>query len=383
VLGSKKFDVINALKRLPSIPRDFFVSTVLSRFRPIHPTAMVYNVSWRCNSRCTMCHNWQRPYDDDLTAAELRQGLRSRLFRKVSNLGISGGEPFLRPDLPELVAACVEAMPRLHKLTINTNGFATERVAKLADEIVAHCNDKKVLIGIRVSIDGFADLHDRLRGVPGGYEKAMATFERLRELRRRRFFNFGIAYTINPANLAATERMYEWCRERDVNIIFNVPRFADSILGNEEIEDEMGLDEDGWTWVARFFRRLVREGSIFNGDLFVYHNYVKMIENDGLRTMPCPMQRQGLFLNPAGELFYCELSRQIGNIRERDPAEIYFDRENLRHREELRTNACPACTSPCMASVNAAQQVFPYVRFFWEIMFDRLFRRRDGAGGSR
>ena len=379
MLGSKKFDVVNALKRLPTIPRDFFVSTVLARLKPIYPTSMVYSVSWRCNSRCRICGNWRRPHENDLSVEELRGVLSNRLFRKITNIGISGGEPFLRNDLPELVEVCVENMPRLHKLTINTNGFATERIVEMTDRITEYCNAHKVLVGFRVSIDGFADVHDKLRGIPGGFNKAMSTFDRIVELQKKRFFNFGIAYTISRENLEVTDEMYEWCKERYVNVIFNVPRFTGEVLGTDDLYDEVSLDRDGWEWIARFFRKLVREGSIFNGDTFLYHHYVKMIGNGMVRTMPCPMQTQGLFLNPTGDMLYCENSRVIGNVRERRPDEIYFDRENLRHRKALRRNECVQCASPCMASVGAAQQVFPYARYIFSVLFSRIFRRGNGV----
>lgn len=383
MLGNKKFDVVNALKRLPTIPRDFFVSTVLARFRPVYPTSMVYSVSWRCNSRCRICGNWRRTYQDDLAIDEIREVLSSRLFRKITNLGISGGEPFLRPDLPEIVEICAETMPRLHKLTVNTNGFATDRIVKMTDRITEYCNEQNILVGFRISIDGFEDTHDKLRGVPGGFKKAMTTFEELKDLQKKRFFNFGIAYTISAENLQNTEMMYEWCKERDINVIFNVPRFTAEVLGTDGLDDVVSLDEKSWNWIADFFRRLVREGSIFNGDTFLYHHYAKMIGNGMVRTMPCPMQTQGLFLNPNGDILYCENSRVIGNVRDRDPMEIYFDSENLRHRKALRRAECVHCASPCMASVGAAQQVFPYARYVFSVLFSTIFRRGKRNGASR
>ena len=246
----KKFDVVNTLRRLPTIPRDFFTTTILSRLKPIMPTSFVYNVTWRCNARCVMCDNWKRDSDKDLTLAELREALGSRLFRKVRNIGLSGGEPYLRSDLPEIVRACVENMPRLHKLTINTNGFLPDRTLALTEEIVRYAEEQKFLFGIRVSIDGFEETHDRVRGVSGGYRKAMETFERLRELRGKHFFNFGIAYTITPDNIPGTEQMYAWCRENDIDILFNVLRFATPMLGNEGLADTLVLQNEQIAWTA-------------------------------------------------------------------------------------------------------------------------------------
>ena len=49
---------------------------------------------------------------------------------------------------------------------------------------------------------------------------------------------------------------------------------------------------------------------------------IHMIANGYKRTMPCPFQRQGLMLNPTGELFYCENSAKIGNVLDTPAARI-------------------------------------------------------------
>lgn len=379
MLGNKRFDVVNAVRRLPALPRDFFVTTILTRFKAILPTSMIYNVSWRCNAKCVMCNNWLRPYDQDLTLDELKQGLQSRLFKKVANLGISGGEPFLRQDLPEIVQLFHENMPRLHKMTINTNGFATKRILALAERIVKYCAENDILMGIRISLDGIGAMHEKIRGVPKGFEKCMETFEGMMELKKQYFFNFGLAYTINPINVRYAAEMYEWCREREINLIFNVPRTSAAFLDNEHLSQNVILRPAEQAWVSDFFRRLVREGSVFNGDVFLYHNYIKQYENGGKRTMDCPYQEQGIILNPFGELLYCEMSKPIGNLRDGDPAEAYFARHNLKYRREIRQNVCDTCLSPCMASVNAAHQVFPYLKFGAELLWERAQHHADGG----
>jgi MoaA/NifB/PqqE/SkfB family radical SAM enzyme len=282
----------------------------------------------------------------------------------------------MRADLPEVVEVCRENMPRLKKLTINTNGFATRRIMDLTERIVKFCNDYHILLGIRISLDGLGLDHDKIRGVPNGFDKCMATFDEMMALKEKSFFNFGLAYTINSFNVRKAEEMYEWCKEGEINLIFNVPRMSTAFLDNEHMASTVVLNEEDQAWVSDFFRRLVREGSVFNGDVFLYHNYVKQWDNGGLRTMDCPYRVQGIILNPFGELLYCEMSKEIGNLRDGDPADAYFARENLLYRLEIRENVCDTCLSPCMAAVNAAHQVYPYIQFAGEKLLDRVLNRR-------
>jgi len=378
MFGNKRYDKLNALRRLPSIPIEFFKSSILAKFRPILPTSLIYNVTWNCNARCVMCDNWKRDSKDDLTVDELREVFANKLFRKVRNIGLTGGEPYLRKDLPGLVRACGDNMPKLHKLTINTNGFLGDRVLPLTEEIVRYGEERKFLIGIRVSIDGFEETHDKIRGVPGGYRKAVETLERLRELSEKYFFNVGISYTILPENIDETERMYQWAKDKDINLVLNVPRFTSSMMSNIHLEEEKSIRGNAAERISDLFKRLVLEGSIFSGDIYLYHNYAKMMRNGGIRTMPCPMQTQGLQLNPNGDIFYCEQGSIIGNVRERNPLAIYLDKENLRLRRRTVKAKCRRCQNPCMASVSAAQQVFPYMRFFFEIFWLKMFGGRNG-----
>ena len=373
----KKFDVVNALRRLPVIPAEFFRSKILARFMPIMPTSFIYNVTFRCNARCIMCDNWKRKSENDLTVDELHEAFGSKLFSRIKNIGITGGEPFLRDDLPELIRACGDKMPRLHKLTISTNGFLKDRTLRLAEEILQYAEQRKILIGIRISMDGFEETHDRVRGVPGAYVKAMDTFAGLQELSKRYFFNIGLAHTLLPENIRETELLYDWCQERNIDVVLNVPRFTGSMMDNIHLEESQSLDEGGKEIMVRLFRRLVRENSLFNGAIFLYHHYAKMAERGSLRSMPCPFQHEGLQLNPNGDLYYCERSHQIGNLREGDPLQRYKDADNLRKRRKLHKKVCPGCLNPCMASVGAAQQVFPYSRFFLEILWRRLFHPED------
>jgi MoaA/NifB/PqqE/SkfB family radical SAM enzyme len=376
VLGSKKYDILNAVKRLPSIPRDFIATTLVSKFKPILPTSMVHNVTWRCNSRCQMCENWKRESEGDLTVAEMAEIFKSRLFRRVTNVGLTGGEPYLRSDLPDIVRAYGDSMPRLHKLTISTNGFLTDRTLELTGEVLRYAGERRLLIGIRVSIDGFEETHEKVRGVPGCYRKAMETLDRLRELQKSHaFFNSGISFTLQPDSMAEMGALYDMCKREGINIVFNVPRFTAPMMANIHLEESKGIKGDNAQRMAAFFRRLTREGSIFNGDLYLYHHYAKMVRNGGYRTMACPMKTQGLLMNPDGDLFYCELGGKIGNAREGDPLNIYMDKANLHSRRKMLKAECLRCLNPCMASVGAAQQVLPYARLFFGILWERTFGR--------
>src|SRR5688500_4805609 len=113
------------------------------------------------------------------------------------------------------------------------------------------------------------------------------------------------------------------------------------------------------------FRSLdrVQEESILSGQSFMYLHYADMIANGYHRTMPCPFQRQGLLLNPNGDLHYCENSQKLGNVLDESAEALYFRAENLKHREQIKNETCPTCLSPCQVNVGAMKQFIPYAKF--------------------
>jgi MoaA/NifB/PqqE/SkfB family radical SAM enzyme len=346
------------------VPRDV-ANTLLSTVKPIRPTVLIYNCTWVCDARCTMCSNWKfGDRKSDMTLAQLEPVMAHPFWAAVENLNISGGEPTTRNDLPEMVELFHRHLPRMRKIGINTTGLTPHRAIPMLTRIVEFCAAKGILISIRVSLDGIGDIHNQVRDVKRGFEKACQTIEALQALADRHdCFQFGIAATIFGTNMEDAENILAWARAKNLDVVFNMLRFTDAMLHNKELEDAIGFHEREEAFMRKFFLERVQEESILSGQAFMYLHYADMIANGYRRTMPCPFQRQGLLLNPNGDLHYCENSQKIGNVLDDPAAGLYYKAENLAHREDLKARICPTCLSPCQVNVGAMKQVIPYARF--------------------
>ncbi|MGH9332135.1 MAG: radical SAM protein [Vicinamibacteria bacterium] len=364
---------------LPSLPRDFIQTQVVGRFKAIPPTVLIFNVSYKCDSKCVMCNSWKLPYHDDLTTDEYREAFSSRLFRSVEYVGITGGEPTLRKDMAELVDVMADHMPRLRKMTLNTNGFVKDRVVKTLDRNIDIANDRGFVFGTRVSLDGIGGAHEEIRRVWHAFERAMDTVREMQELQKKKFFNFGVSFTFTARNLEEGERIYELCKKEDLNVVFAIARYSELAFGNMDLVASTELKKDDFPKLAAFFRKRVRESSLLDGDALLYQAYVKMFENGMKRAMPCPSMDQGVLLNPNGDFTYCENSRILGNVRESDPHDLYYLPENLAMRRDLLDRVCPSCASPCFVNAAAMKQVFPYLKFVLELGGEKLSARRNGS----
>ncbi len=127
-----------------------------------------------CNSKCRTCFYAKETHPGaDLTFAEIQR--LSETAPRFDKLWLSGGEPLLRGDLVEIVALFYRNNG-VKTVNFPTNGLLPERVESEVGRLVARCPELNVHLNF--SVDGLGEVHDRIRGVPGSFERTMATIER-------------------------------------------------------------------------------------------------------------------------------------------------------------------------------------------------------------
>jgi len=346
-------------------PRDLVNTLIVSKLKPIRPTVLIYNCTWVCDARCEMCNNWKHgDRKSDMTLAQLEPAMAHPFWSAIENLNISGGEPTTRNDLPEMVEMFHRHLPRMRKVGINTTGLTPHRAIPMLTRIVEFTAARDLLLSVRVSLDGIGDIHNQVRQVKQGFDKACQTIEAMQALSQKfPNFQFGIAATIFGENLEDAQNILAWARAKKLDIVFNMLRFTDAMLNNRDLQEKIGFHAREEEFMRNFFLDRVQEESVLSGQAFLYLHYADMIANGYKRTMPCPFRSQGLLLNPYGDLYYCENSQAIGNVLTTPAEELYFKAENLAHREHVKNTVCPTCLSPCQVNVGAMKQFVPYAKF--------------------
>ena len=346
-----------------SAPRDL-ANACLARFKPIHPTVLIYHCTFVCDARCEMCNNWKRgDRKSDMTLEEIERTFDSPFWNHIENANVSGGEPTTRNDLVDICRVMLDKLPRLRKFGLNTTGLTPHRAIPMLTAIVKLCAERDVIFSFRVSIDGVGQMHNDVRQAPHGFEKANETIRAMQALQQDYRFNFGISTTIFSQNLNDADNILNWARGENLDIVFNMVRFTDTALGNNDLSETcqpVGAEEEQ---MRQFFLDRVRIDPLLDGQNYIYMHYADMIANGYHRLAPCPFQTQGLMLNPDGGMFFCENSEVIGNVRDDDPEEIYFREASQTHRDHIKNDQCPTCLSPCQMNVAAIKQVVPYVKF--------------------
>jgi len=142
---------------------------------------LIFFVTSRCNSKCRHCFNWHNLNNKmDLSLLDIEN--ISKKLPKINNLLISGGEPFLRNDLPEIINIFVKNND-IKTVSIPTNGLLTDNIVKISEEIVKI--SELELVNINFSLDGRAEIHNYVRGIENNYAITRITIKKLDELKKK------------------------------------------------------------------------------------------------------------------------------------------------------------------------------------------------------
>src|SRR5689334_13835220 len=149
--------------------REYF-PIVQDRVRSRQFSSLFLFVTSRCNSLCRTCFYFDKLNSrDDLTFDEIdRISQTAPPFRK---LWLSGGEPFLRDELAEIVALFAHRNG-VRNVNLPTNGLLPEKLFPAMDRMLAACPE--TAIDLNFSLDGLARTHDSIRGVPQNFERTLA-----------------------------------------------------------------------------------------------------------------------------------------------------------------------------------------------------------------
>jgi radical SAM protein with 4Fe4S-binding SPASM domain len=135
------------------------------------PLIAVWEVTLRCDLACRHCGSRAgKPRPDELSTAECLDLVRQLAAIGTREVALIGGEPYLREDWTEIVAA-IKANRMLPTMVTGGRGMTTERARAAAQSGLSACS---------VSVDGSDVTHDRLRGVQGSYAAALAALNHLR-----------------------------------------------------------------------------------------------------------------------------------------------------------------------------------------------------------
>lgn len=281
------------------------------------PLNLTISVSYRCNSRCKTCNVWQRP-NDDLTLEEYEKTFAS-LGRAPYWFTFSGGEPTLRPDLPQIVES---ASRNCHPGIINipTNGIQDQIIPNRIERVLQAAQASEVIVNL--SLDGVGEKHDALRGVRGNFVRAMRTYAGLKALQQRYAnLTLGVHTVISHFNVEELDALYAFVRDE------LQPDSFISEIAEERVElDTVGMgitpSIQSYQPAIERLQAQMRQAE-FHGVSRItqafrdrYYDLVKRTLVEQRQVIPCMAGVASAQIAPNGDVWSCCIrAESMGNLR--------------------------------------------------------------------
>jgi len=303
-------------------------------------------VTYRCNARCTMCSRYKAPSrpDEEISIETIRK-LPPMYFTNIT-----GGEPFIREDLKDIVR---ELNQKSDRIVISTNGFFTDRIIDLCKEFPN--------IGIRISIEGLEQTNNAIRGLPDGFNRGYTTLKKLREMGLK---DVGFGMTVQDRNAPDLLPLYDLSDEMGME-------FATASLHNSFYFVEAGNLIQNRPMVAQHFEDLVNKLLDSNSPKKWFRAYF----NHGLinyiyaqkRLLPCDMSFDTFFIDPYADVMPCNGTKEkevMGNLNQQSWDELWNSEQAEEVRRRVRT-----CDRQCwmIGSVSPAMHKYIWVPMWWVI----------------
>lgn len=301
-------------------------------------------ITYRCNSRCTMCYTWKYPSkkEDEFHTKDLET------LPKLIRLNITGGEPFLREDINDILEIVKK---KARRVVISSNGLLTKRTLEIME--------KNRDIGIRISIEGRESTNDKIRGIKDGYKKSLETLKGLKELGIK---DLGIAITVSDVNVDDLVFLYNFAKENCIEL-------ATAILHNAYYfhkEDNAIIDksktEAGLKKLIKEYLKSSKPKDWFRAYFtqgIIDHMYGKE------RPMKCTMAIDSFYIDPYGFVRPCNvMDFPFGNIKEKSFSEIWNSKE-----AEIARQKVDICNRNCwmIGSVGHLMRHKLWVPLLWII----------------
>ncbi|MBQ8077384.1 MAG: radical SAM protein, partial [Eubacterium sp.] len=272
---------------------------------------------------------------------------------------ITGGEPFIRTDLKDIVR---ELYKKSDRIVISTNGFFTDRIIDLCKEFPN--------VGIRISIEGLEETNNAIRGLDDGFNKGYTTLKKLVEMNHP---DVGFGMTVQDANAPDLVPLYKLSDEMNME-------FATASLHNSFYFVEAKNIIHDRPMVAENFEKLINELLKSNSPkkwfrAYFNHGLINYIYGQK-RLLPCDMAFDTFFIDPYGDVMPCNGTKEkevMGNLTEQSWDELWNSKQADKVREKVRH-----CDRQCwmIGSVSPAMHKYIWVPAAWVIKhkFLRYFK---------
>ncbi len=298
---------------------------------PGTPLNLTFSVTNLCQSRCKTCSIWQLYREDpkrlqsELTLEEIEKIFKSMGHVYVFN--ISGGEPFLRKDIVEIIElACKYLTPGI--VHIPTNAISPRLTVKRVGRILNFLKSSAphVHLTIKPSLDHIGNKHDDIRGVKGNFEKVMWLFNRLKVLQADYpHLHVELGTVISRWNVNDIEEISKFVKTLGSDSYRNEIAEQRSEMFN--MDDPITPNPEEYQKAIDFFVAQIKSDMkkrelfqrITNAFRLVYYRLAIRIMGQNRQVIPCYAGISNAHMTPYGDIWACctlGYDKSMGDLRD-------------------------------------------------------------------
>jgi len=325
----------------------------------MRPSFLIHQVTVRCNSRCAMCGIWRLEPGDELHLDEVDHILQDPFMSGLRWVNLTGGEPFLRDDLADIIKAYSARCPSLEIVAVPTNGFLPDRIEGAVRRALSALEGTGTLLSVTVSIDAIGKEHDSIRGVSGCFDRAMETLDRLKAIDHPRF-STGVEAVITALTVRDIASIYRNLKGRTGHVNMT-PAMAADFYGNKDSFGDVALRGDDVRSMLDFIRDIAKEEPAYA----YYFAKVRDVYERGHRTYPCLGCYSTMMLAPTGDVFPCLMlgsdEWRLGNLRQAPARDIWCGERADAARARIASGPfCARCTNNCDIIANLKAETWNF-----------------------
>jgi MoaA/NifB/PqqE/SkfB family radical SAM enzyme len=287
---------------------------------PIHsPKKLTFFVTKRCNATCQHCFlKIVKNKNKELKKEAIIRIVSS--LNKGARISLTGGEPFLREDLGEIIHKLM-SLSVVEALAVTTNGSLPNKI----DTICRKVTDKhKKPFHVQISLDGLENTHNSIRNLKNGFLKAIETISRLNRLKNENSnFSYVIAITLMKQNMPEIEELVDYLQNHKylskISIVrgnsfstFRVPKDVldfecePNVNSNIDTKEIKKIIENIKTKHPKYFNKFQKQ------KLEIMLNTL----DSKKRLIPCYAGYEDLVIYSDGNISLCEQVISFGNLAE-------------------------------------------------------------------
>ncbi|MCX6732679.1 MAG: radical SAM protein [Candidatus Roizmanbacteria bacterium] len=304
-----------------------------------HPQEAIVAVTLNCNARCVMCNIWQNKIK-----GEVEPNFYEKLPSSLREINITGGEPFLRKDLPDIVKVIKKRCQKA-RLLINTNGYLVNQIKQIFPKVLK----EDPYIAMRVSIDGTGDTHTHIRGLPLFYENAITTLNYFKEIGVK---DIGISFTLMEQNKHELLKLYDMCEKNDFEFSLTVASDSPIYFGKGKIKLRPKIDSE----LKDIFDELIYRQITSNKPKDWFRGWFskkldKFIQTN-TRHFTCDAGSDFFYVDSLGKVYTCHLKPWlVGDLNKIKFEDLHFN------KFISKIKSCNDCWMVCSARTNIRKNI--------------------------